>query len=204
MNLKAAIMKIIRFRSKKGKATTTGQIYYALKKEMYGPLLDHQIEEDQNGRPAYQHIVRSYLSNWVKEGLLERPKRGSYVMKNIETKTTPKGGAQQSQAASDISVSEGQRIKEAEYLRQRRNKGIVERRKRLDNYRCQVCRFKFSFNNKYIIECHHTIPLADTINETITTLEDLVCLCPNCHRIAHIGNPPYSVRKLKRLIQQLL
>ena len=36
-----------------------------------------------------------------------------------------------------------------------------------------------------IFDIHHTIPLADMSEDHETSLEDLLCLCANCHRAEH-------------------
>lgn len=87
------------------------------------------------------------------------------------------------------------------YLLTVRNRPIVEERKRLDGFRCQACRFRLKINKKFIIECHHKIPFYGG-KKRITNIEELVCLCPTCHRIAHIRKPPYSVKEIKYFIRK--
>lgn len=36
-----------------------------------------------------------------------------------------------------------------------------------------------------IFDVHHTIPLKDMVEDHITSIEDLLCLCANCHRVEH-------------------
>ena len=97
----------------------------------------------------------------------------------------------------DAQAEEGYQ-EDKRYLFTKRNIGIVNRRKELDDYTCQACGFKLKVNNRYVIECHHTNPLAGG-KERITNINDLICLCPTCHRIAHLKKPPYSVTEIKRL-----
>jgi predicted HNH restriction endonuclease len=101
-------------------------------------------------------------------------------------------------ADEDIRVIEGQ-IAESKILGRRRNRVIVERRKRQDQFTCQACQFCVPVNGRYIIECHHRFPLR---GEQITGIEDLICLCPTCHRIAHRRDRPYSVEEIQRILQQ--
>lgn len=43
------------------------------------------------GRPAYHHIVRSYISNMCQSGLLQRVSRGQYrIIKHEEASPSPK------------------------------------------------------------------------------------------------------------------
>ena len=88
------------------------------------------------------------------------------------------------------------------YLYTSRNRPIVEERKRRDKFRCQACRFKLKINNKFIIECHHKIPFYGK-KIRVTNIEELVCLCPTCHRIAHIQKPPLSVKRIKSFLKRL-
>jgi 5-methylcytosine-specific restriction protein A len=82
-----------------------------------------------------------------------------------------------------------------------RNQGIIDSRKKRDGYRCQACGLKLKVKGKYIIECHHKEPLA--WGERETKIDDLVCLCPTCHRVAHMANPPYLPKKISALRKDL-
>ncbi len=58
---------------------TTQQIYAALESGEVIRLTEDQLRTTQwGGRPVYQHLVRSYLSNLVKSGDLERVGHGVY------------------------------------------------------------------------------------------------------------------------------
>ena len=85
-------------------------------------------------------------------------------------------------------------------LTRTRNAGLALRRKQMDKYRCQVCSFHFELQGSYVIDVHHLNPLAQGA-ATATKIEQLVSLCPTCHRIAHLRNPPYAIDELKQLRQ---
>ncbi len=85
------------------------------------------------------------------------------------------------------------------YLYTQRNREIVEKRKALDNYTCQVCGFKFELDGKKIIECHHLYPLSEG-EIRITKIDDLSSVCPTCHRIIHLRRPPFTVNEVKLLL----
>lgn len=106
MNLGEAILKIIG--SHKGGATNA-QIYSELEEGTYFTLSASQLAKTRwSGRPAYRHEVRSYLSNFVKRGLLEHISRGLHALPTTgKNGATKKGGTQESQVASDINVLEG-------------------------------------------------------------------------------------------------
>ncbi len=80
-----------------------------------------------------------------------------------------------------------------------RNKFIVEERKRKDNHTCQACNYRLILNEKSITDCHHVNPLGDTTKATLTSIDDLITLCPNCHRIAHSATPPLPVEEIKAI-----
>lgn len=87
------------------------------------------------------------------------------------------------------------------YLYTTRNREIVNSRKELDNYTCQVCGFQLEINGKHIIECHHLNPLSEG-EARITNIKDLVSLCPTCHRIVHLRKPPFTIEEAKEIIKE--
>ncbi|SDZ24299.1 HNH endonuclease [Jannaschia faecimaris] len=77
-------------------------------------------------------------------------------------------------------------LQEQHYLRRSRDPKLVEQRKVIDDYTCQTCGFRLQWErDKYLIEVHHLSPLGNLHDVTVTSTEDLICLCPTCHRIAH-------------------
>lgn len=96
-------------------------------------------------------------------------------------------------------VIEGKRyLKEVELLY--RDRFIVEKRKEKDDYTCQGCGYQLLVGNKYIVDCHHLDPLSNSAGCKTTAIEDLVTLCPNCHRIAHTETPPLTVKNIKSIL----
>lgn len=99
---------------------------------------------------------------------------------------------------TELRVEEG-RMKEIHYFSKGRNKTLARRRKEHDKYICQVCSFKKKVMGHSVVECHHLFPL-NSSGVVATKLEDLITLCPTCHRLAHLRNPPMSVIELKRIL----
>jgi hypothetical protein len=93
-------------------------------------------------------------------------------------------------------------FREYQYLRRSRNPRLIEERKRLDNFKCQACAVKIETGpEKFVIDVHHLNPLSAEKDVVITSVNDLVCLCPNCHRIAHSNsNKPLSIDQVKAVI----
>ena len=82
-----------------------------------------------------------------------------------------------------------------------RNPEISNQRKTFDNYTCQACSLRLEINGRFIIECHHINPVS-VAGVTDIGLDDLVSLCPTCHRIAHTRKKPYDVNEIKLLIKK--
>lgn len=72
---------------------------------------------------------------------------------------------------------------------------------------CYICGFDFGVVYGSIahgfIHVHHIIPIS-TIKDTyeIDPVKDLRPICPNCHAVAHMTDPPYTVDEIRTFIQQ--
>ena len=89
---------------------------------------------------------------------------------------------------------EGNR-REVKHFRIERDQGLVRDKKsqflQAHGYlKCEVCGFRY--DERYpadlaegFIEAHHIRPLAELDTATRTTLEDLILVCANCHRMIH-------------------
>ena len=91
-----------------------------------------------------------------------------------------------------------------------RNTSVVELAKRRafqqDNLlRCEAC--GFSFTERYgelgrgFIEAHHTLPLSELTEQTMTRVEDLALVCSNCHKMLHKKRPWLRTPELKSILQ---
>jgi predicted HNH restriction endonuclease len=97
---------------------------------------------------------------------------------------------------SDDDVEEGLLQDRTVTFRQR-NAKIIATRKRLDDNTCQACRFRLQVNGRFVIDCHHRNPLGDREAPRITRIEELICLCPTCHRIAHTHRYPLDPKEIR-------
>ncbi|MDR5858375.1 hypothetical protein FZZ93_00260 [Halomonas eurihalina] len=100
-------------------------------------------------------------------------------------------------ALDDIKAIEGYEI-DRKITTLARNASIVAKCKKRDDYTCQACEFRLQLEGRFVIECHHIKPLAENGMRDVS-LDELVCLCPTCHRIAHTRKEPFSVEEIKRL-----
>ena len=78
-----------------------------------------------------------------------------------------------------------------------RDSALAARRKELDGYKCQACGFYLAVDGRQIVECHHLNPIS--LGQRETQLEDLISLCPTCHRIAHMREPIYGIDELRQI-----
>ena len=77
-----------------------------------------------------------------------------------------------------------------------RDQFISEYAKRRADGKCQLCGKEAPFNNKKgqpYLESHHVIWLSDGGEDSI---DNVVALCPNCHRKMHVLNDPSDVKYL--------
>lgn len=71
--------------------------------------------------------------------------------------------------------------------------------------KCEIC--SFNFEDVYgslgmgIIEVHHIKPLSEIRQSTMIRLEDLMCLCANCHLVIHNGDEQQNLRKLRMIFE---
>lgn len=91
---------------------------------------------------------------------------------------------------------------DSKILKYGRNTNLAQMRKKIDNYQCQACLFRLAINGKWVIEVHHLNPLNST-GETINSVNELVSLCPTCHRIAHTRDIPYEIDQIRELRKQV-
>ncbi len=93
----------------------------------------------------------------------------------------------------------------AEAKFRRRNRALIEEKKRQSNGKCSVCGFDFKTTYKGLdrdlLVGHHVEPIGKRKKASKTTLDDIEILCPNCHAAVHSEDPPLSADELRgRLI----
>jgi hypothetical protein len=110
---------------------------------------------------------------------------------------------------SDLTFVEGKTVRRLHLIRERKQSLIRKFKEKsisLDPFlRCEIC--DFSFYEQYgeigqgVIEAHHIIPLSKLNSSVETKLEDLACVCSNCHIMLHRGEEPPTMSELKSLIE---
>lgn len=108
--------------------------------------------------------------------------------------------------------SEGQR-KLTVHLKRERNSTLIRDaktsfRNKYGHLYCEACGFNKENNVTYgesIIEGHHIVPLSTLSEATNNTIDAIVLLCPNCHRLTHRSIAVGVISLLtKESIQQLI
>ena len=102
--------------------------------------------------------------------------------------------------AAEYNATENLRI-ERRTLSRSRDPELARKRKAQDEYTCRACELRLCVNNHHILDCHHIRPLSKDELARETTLEDLISLCPNCHRVAHTRLNPLSVEEIREAIE---
>ncbi len=76
--------------------------------------------------------------------------------------------------------------------------------KERDNHTCVVCGFNFFVTygdrGQDFAECHHLLPFSVLRGRRISTLDEAVTVCSNCHRMLHRGNRVLSPEQLRELL----
>lgn len=106
-----------------------------------------------------------------------------------------------------VRALEGQ-AREARYLSYKRSRGLRDQVVDASRGTCEGCQRDYSHVEptrwRSLLQAHHKVPLHTLKEPVVNTPEELLVLCPTCHRLAHIGEPPTrSVQKLRSLNRKL-
>lgn len=96
---------------------------------------------------------------------------------------------------------EGKRLLR-EHIARERDPVLVRRFKnQLSSFSCYIC--TFDFEKRYgpigrgFIEAHHLEPIGSRDGGTPTSVEELIAVCSNCHRMLRRQAPPYTADDIK-------
>lgn len=92
------------------------------------------------------------------------------------------------------------------HLARERDPAIIKLKKRsAETLICEVCGFSFAETYGTLAagycEVHHLLPLSLLDSVRKTGLEDLVILCANCHRVAHLRTPPFEISEIRSMLK---
>ena len=106
---------------------------------------------------------------------------------------------------SEDAFSEGKKIERIHVRRERNRRLIALAKARFTETHgklfCEACGFNaqaaYGLDTEALIEAHHTVPISELEPGSLTRIEDLTMLCPNCHRAIHHRRPWLSVAELR-------
>ncbi len=159
------------------------------------------LVRQKRGADLNKHSCREALSTMGKKGLLEHPADGVWkrgMGNNDEDR--PK------EEVEDLSgFPEGAKTKITvnRYERDRRNrKAAID----FHGSACLACNVRMAERYGEIadnfIQIHHTKSLSTSDEYTPNVETDLIPLCPNCHAVVHLVDPPMTLEDLKRRLAE--
>jgi 5-methylcytosine-specific restriction endonuclease McrA len=109
-------------------------------------------------------------------------------------------------AERNLTAKEG-RPRLRKHLHRERSSKLAEAAKLRDSYVCQICEVRFAdvYGDLGVefAEAHHTTYLSSLSEATEISVEQLITVCSNCHRMLHrMGRGPEDVRKLRTIVKQ--
>ena len=165
---------------------------------------------------SYLNIDRKFLDSLANE---ESIKIVNEMLKHYSSKRPKKKADANSQNSSfdldvlgiDLQTTEG-RESLLLHVKKERDLNFIKKCKKAllkknGELRCEIC--KFSFQEKYgkigigYIEAHHTKPISELTSETIISINDIIFVCSNCHRIIHRRYPCYTKHELIEIIENI-
>ena len=85
-----------------------------------------------------------------------------------------------------------------------RNRDLIAAKKAKSDYTCEICNFNFmSFYGpvgEQFIEAHHLQPISE--GSRVSTVDDIILVCSNCHSMIHKKTPPYRIEDIKSMIKK--
>jgi hypothetical protein len=91
------------------------------------------------------------------------------------------------------------------HLVRERSSKLADAAKIHDDYTCRICGFNFGTAygelGSTFAEAHHVVPLASPKAKEVTTVDDLITVCSNCHRMLHrMAGETGDISKLRRIV----
>ena len=195
-------MKFVRTLANKQISTIGGKSTFSV--EVVGDGL--VFTPNSSGTPRKSSNARSFFERHRANGSYkttdysEKSVNASYYLSLLKNFYANNNAVKQFNSVNSPEAIEGYLV-DFKYFKLKRNKNLADECKKRDDYKCQACGFKLSVNGRYVIECHHKFPLSES-GKTKTHLNDLVSLCPTCHRLTHLRQPALSITELKRVLKK--
>ena len=163
----------------------------------------HPIYEKYPENGEYLYGIYQYDSTGLQKNALNRlVARSVDFFQTIAEAVSKKTPKQDDEAYPDI---ENRQVV-SRHIRRERKSHAVTLCKHRDNFICQVCGFDYS--NAYgslgddFAEAHHKVPLSSNKKLRSTTIDDLITVCANCHRMLHrMAGNTQDINSLKKIIK---
>ena len=126
-------------------------------------------------------------------------------LRYIEKRTRPASVAEELSETAAVALKEGAKkvitINAYERSREARARCL-----QIHGFWCSVCMFDFEETygeiGKGFIHVHHLVPLAQIREEyEVDGAKDLRPVCPNCHAMLHVTDPPFTIEELRQRIK---
>jgi len=145
----------------------------------------------------------------LEEAIVECEQLGYHLLKNLLEMVTENNDNSpiivDDNLTTAVFSSDGRQIRyyTTRYERKKTNR---EEAIRIHGTTCMACGFNFEKMygqvGKDYIDVHHIVPLSSIKQEVLINPQtDLICLCPNCHRMIH-KKDVLTLEKLKQLIEE--
>jgi len=175
-------------------------------------ILSPKLPEDCYGKPTLElndEIGDGYffynindLSEDVNDALVDRVVEfysliGRALSENQKTAPKPDD--------TDVYSAKENREQVVTHLKRERNRYLSLLRKQQDKYQCQICEMKFEDVygeiGKDFAEAHHIVPLAQLDGPQSVSVDDLITVCANCHRMLHkLNGGTEDIEELKDML----
>jgi predicted HNH restriction endonuclease len=111
-------------------------------------------------------------------------------------------------AEEHVSDMEGRKLLRLHVKRERSLKLVKAFKKRLSSFHCSICGFDFEKVYGKIgsnfIEAHHTKPISEMTEAEEVSINDLIAVCSNCHRMLHRSIPALKAGDIRGLMAEAL
>ena len=108
---------------------------------------------------------------------------------------------------SDSLSKEGEKRLRLHLFSERKPQNVKAKKQSASSLNCEICGFSFLHCYGQVAETfcevHHLIPLKSLKEATEINLDDLAILCSNCHRVVHLRYPPFELKEVRDMLENL-
>lgn len=175
--------------------------------------LKNQFTRKEFGKPVFERYAENKeyfygIYEYEKFGL-QRNETRRLISRVVDFIDTIHKTLQRDKIEQDAEVYKGVENRKAvqRHLQRERKSHLVTLRKQLDNFVCQICGFDYGKSYGRLgddfAEAHHIVPLATNEKQRTTTVDDLITVCANCHRMLHrMSGTANDISKLRKIMDK--